>query len=321
MNRNHLALFHAVASAGSITGGAAAARISQPAVSKQVGELESALGVRLFERLPRGCALTQAGRTLFDYAGRWMALESEAGRAMQELRGLRRGRLTIGASLTVGGYLLTPVLAAFHRRHPGVELHLEVANTEVIERKVLELGVEAGLTEGRAEAQELSSEVFFEDEIVAVAPAGHPLLRASRVTARDVCAEPIILRERGSGTRAVVERALHRRGLAPKPVLTLASAEAIKGAVAAGLGLAFMSRLVVAAEVRSGALGVVRMADLGIRRPLHLQRVRGRADSPALAGFLGILRDMLRPGAAAPGSTPAGTGPRGSRRGRAGRAA
>jgi DNA-binding transcriptional LysR family regulator len=92
MNRNHLALFHAVAQAGGITQGAAAARISQPAVSKQITELESALGVRLLERLPRGCELTEAGRILADHARRWCALEQDATRAIEEYRGLKRGR-------------------------------------------------------------------------------------------------------------------------------------------------------------------------------------------------------------------------------------
>ena len=106
MNRNHLALFQAVAQAGSISRGATSARVSQPAVSKQIAELEGALGVQLLERLPRGCRLTEAGRILADYAHRWRALERDAVRAIEEFRGLKRGRLAIGASLTIGGYLL-----------------------------------------------------------------------------------------------------------------------------------------------------------------------------------------------------------------------
>ena len=155
MNRNHLALFQIVAQAGSISGGAAAARVSQPAVSKQIAELEDALGVRLLDRLPRGCRLTEAGKILADYAHRWRLLEEDAARAVEEYRGLKRGRLAVGASLTIGGYLLPGVLAEFHRRFPEVEMQVEIANTQQIQKALLDGAVELGLTEGLVESAEL----------------------------------------------------------------------------------------------------------------------------------------------------------------------
>jgi DNA-binding transcriptional LysR family regulator len=238
MNRNHLALFHAVAQAGGISRGAAAAHVSQPAVSKQIGELEDALGVRLLERLPRGCRLTEAGKILADYAQRWRSLENDAARAIEEYRGLKRGRLAIGASLTIGGYLLPGAIAEFHRKYPEIELQIEMANTGHIQQSLLAGTIELGLTEGPLESEELESTVFFKDELVAIAPAGHPLLKKRRVSVREICREPFILREEGSGTRAVVERVLRRHGLKIKPLLSLASPEAIKNLVAAGAGIA-----------------------------------------------------------------------------------
>ncbi len=300
MNRNHLALFHAVARAGGISRGAAAARVSQPAVSKQIAELEDALGVRLLDRLPRGCRLTEAGRILAGYAGRWRSLEEDAARAMEEYRGLKRGRLVIGASLTIGGYLLPGMLAEFHRRHPAIELQVEIANTERVVRSLLGGEIELGLTEGPVESEDLESEIFFQDELVAIAPAWHPLLKRGRVPVREVGRAPFLLREEGSGTRAVVERALRGKGLRIKPLLSLASPEAIKNAVAAGMGLAIVSRLIVALELRAGSLGVIPLRDLAIRRPFHRQTSRGRGASPALARFLEVLDDpsSRQPGAA-----------------------
>jgi DNA-binding transcriptional LysR family regulator len=295
MNRNHLALFHTVAQAGSISRGAAMARISQPAVSKQIAELEDALGVRLLERLPRGCRLTEAGRILADYAHRWRSLEQDATRAIEEYRGLKRGRLAVGASLTIGGYLLPGVIAEFHRRFPDIELQLEIANTQDIQRALLEGSVELGLTEGLVESEELESTVFFQDELVAIAPARHPLLQKGPVTVRELCREPLILREEGSGTRAVVERALRRKGLKIKPFLSMASPEAIKNGVVAGMGVAIVSRLIVAMELQAGSLGVIALKDLTIQRPLHLQRIRGRSQSPALAKFLEVLNARKLP--------------------------
>jgi DNA-binding transcriptional LysR family regulator len=293
MNRNHLALFHAVAQAGSISRGAARARVSQPAVSKQIAELEAALGLRLLERLPRGCRLTEAGRMLEDYAQRWTSLENDAARAIEEYRGLKRGRLAIGASQTIGGYLLPGMIAEFHRRFPEIELQLEIGNTEHVQRLLLAGAVELGLTEGTLESEELESTVFFKDELVAIAPAGHPLLKKKSVTVRELCREPFILREEGSGTRAVMERALRRQGLKIKPLLSLVSPEAIKNLVTAGMGLSIVSRLIVALELQTGSLGIIPLKDLTIPRPLHWQRVRGRSQSPALAKFQAVLQSQI----------------------------
>ena len=160
MNRNHLALFHAVARAGGISRGAELARVSQPAVSKQIKELEDALGIRLLERLPRGTRLTDGGRLLAEYAQRLAALEQEAARAVEEFRGLKRGRLAIGASTTIGAYLLPQALGEFHRRHPDLELQLEIANTQTIQRLLLAGTVELGLTEGLMEAEPLDSKTI-----------------------------------------------------------------------------------------------------------------------------------------------------------------
>ncbi|HEX5399424.1 MAG TPA: LysR family transcriptional regulator [Verrucomicrobiae bacterium] len=289
MNRNHLALFHAVARAGGISRGAALARVSQPAVSKQIKELEESLGIPLLERLPRGSRLTDGGRLLADYAQRLAALEQEADRAVEEFRGLKRGRLAIGASTTIGAYLLPQALGEFHRRHPGLELQLEIANTQAIQRHLLAGTVELGFTEGLEEAEHLDSRIFAEDELVAIAPPQHPLLKKKRVAARDLCREPIVAREEGSGTRAVVEQALGKRGLSVKPVLSLAGTEAVKHAVIAGIGLAIVSRLAIGCELQAGSLAVLPVPGLKIRRPLHLQTLQGRAPDPAAARFLEIL--------------------------------
>jgi DNA-binding transcriptional LysR family regulator len=130
MNLNHLAIFHAVAQAGSMTRGAERLDVSQPAVSKQVRELERALDVSLFDRVGRRVRLSQAGETLADYARRLFALARAAEEAMADVRAVGRGRLVIGASSTIGTYLLPGVVAEFWRRHPRVELLVEIENTE-----------------------------------------------------------------------------------------------------------------------------------------------------------------------------------------------
>jgi DNA-binding transcriptional LysR family regulator len=290
MNRNHLALFHAVAEAGSVSRAAERLRISQPAVSKQIRDLEDALGVRLLDRLPRGVRLTQAGSLLAEFARRQHALEHDAARAIDEFHGLKRGRLAVGASTTIATYLLPPVFGRFHQRHPEIELRLEIANTRDIQRLLTDGAIEIGLTEGVIETEDLDSQTFHQDELVAIAPPHHPLARQKAVTARDLCREPFILREEGSGTRAVLEQALAAKGLAVKPVLSLAGTEAIKRAVVAGLGLAILSRLAIGLELKFGSLAILPVRDLTLHRPLHLQKLHSLDPSPALKQFLELLK-------------------------------
>lgn len=295
MNRNHLALFHQVAQAGGISLGAQAARISQPAVSRQIAELEGALGVRLLDRLPRGSRLTEAGEILAEYARRWVLIEQTAEAAVADYKHLRQGSLSIGASLTVGGYFLPPVLARFRERHPSVGLSVRIANTGQIEAELLDGTLDVGFTEGPLASAELESKAFYEDELVAVVAPSHPLAGRPKVSAREFCAEPMILREAGSGTRAAIEAALRKKKLPLRPALELASPEGIKNAVVAGLGVAFVSRLVAALDLKSGLLHEVPLSDLSIRRPFHWQRIAGRARSPAhqaLMELLGPFREV-----------------------------
>lgn len=289
MNRNHLALFQAVAEEGSFSRGAERLFISQPAVSKQIAEFERALSTRLFDRVPKGVQLTESGELLLGYARRLSALEEEAEQAMGELHGLTRGRLRVGASLTIGAYVLPEVFGAFRERYPGVELSLEIANTETIERLVEQGAADIGLTEGLAENPLLEATVFLEDELVPIAPPNHPILKTGPVTAAHLCHEPFLLREPGSGTRAVVERAFAQQGLTLRPVMSLGSIEAIKRAVAAGVGLAVVSRLTLGLELETGRLAIVPLSDLTIRRPLHRLHRRGSHETSAAEAFRRLL--------------------------------
>lgn len=303
LNRNHLALFRAVAESGGFSRAAAVVHVSQPAISMQVAELEESLGTPLFDRLPRGVRLTEAGKTLLGYAQRIAALEGEAERALRELRGLARGRLALGASMTIGGYLLPALLGEFRRRHPGVELQLTIANTETIKTRLIDGTLDLALTEGMPpQDPELSTRVFREDELVVIAPAGHPLARPAPgkrgirpINARQLCAEPLILREPGSGTREVLLRALADCGAEPgEIVLTLTDTEAIKRAVLAGLGLAAVSRLCVTLELAGGVLVEVPTRGFQLRRSLYEVTVRGRQPGPSVQAFVALLAEPPR---------------------------
>ena len=291
MNLNHLAAFHAVAQAGGMTRGAERLDVSQPAVSKQVRVLERALGVHLFDRIGRRVRLSRAGELLADYARRLFTLAHDAEEAMADVRAVRRGRLVIGASTTIGTYLLPGVLAEFSRRHPQVELLVRIENTEEVHRRLAGHELDLGLTEGLVEDEDLDAEVFHQDELVLIAAPGHRLAGQPRVALSAVREEPFILREPGSGTRAVEERTLARLKVPVRAAMALGSTEAIKRVVAEGMGLAIVSRLAVHDECPAGALVVLPVAELHIDRPLHLVRRKGRRDGPALQAFCAVLRE------------------------------
>ncbi len=305
MNQTQLNAFRAVAESGGFSRGAERLMVSQPAVSLQIAELELHLAAKLFDRLPRGVRLTEAGQILLTYARRIEGLSREAQQAIGELRGLRGGRLVIGASLTVGSYVMPPILGEFRHQYPEIELILDVANTEQIQRKLLDNELDIGFTEGLAEHADLISESFYADELVAVCPPGHPILKLKRVTAAQFCSQPIILREQGSGTRAVVEQALAAKGISVHPVMSLGSIEAVKRAVMAGVGLAIVSELAIETERQAGALLVVTLSDLQLRRPLHQVELKGKTRGFASRAFLEMLTKQF-PGAGKEHARPAG---------------
>jgi DNA-binding transcriptional LysR family regulator len=299
MNLNHLFLFRAVAEAGGFSRAAERIHVSQPAISMQVGELEQHLGLALFHRLGRGVKLTAAGELLLGYAQRLGALAVEAERAMAEVRGLRRGHLAIGASTTIGVYLLPNLLGEYRRLYPNIDLQFDIANTEDIERRLADGTLDAGLTEGLTpNSEELETVVFLRDQLVPIARPDHPRLKpGSRpLTLGQLCAEPMIVREAGSGTREVIERALAKRGQKlQRTTMVLGSTEAIKRAVAAGLGVAIVSHLTIQTELESGQLAILPVHGFQLSRPLHRLWWRNRAGNPATLAFLALLDQRYPP--------------------------
>lgn len=299
MNLNHLAIFHAIAETGSVSAAASQLHISQPAVSKQLREFEHNLGLPLFDRLPKGMRPTEAGLLLREYARRIFIAEDEAERRLAELNDLRAGRLAIGASLTIGNYLLPPLLAHYRQMYPGVEVHLEIANTETIQLRLMANSLDLGFTEGFVDNAELDAQVFATDELVAIAPPDHPLNQHQPLDLATLCQEPLLMRENGSGTRAVIERALRSRGIEPQVGMALGSPEAIKQAVAAGGGISLVSRVTVSTELLAGTLKVLPIADFQLERPLHQLSLLHKTRSRAVSGFLELLSRWQPPSGAA----------------------
>ena len=285
LNLHHLRVFAAVAQERSFSRAAVALRLSQPAVSKTVQELERQTQLSLFDRSGRTPQLTEAGNALFARARELFGIERIAEEELGALRGLERGVLRVGASTTVATYFLPQLLARFHQQHPGVTLRVVSANTRAIARRLLEGRLDIALVEGPVLHERISVIPWREDELVVIAPASHPLVHKRRVRAADLIDEPFILREPGSGTRVVAEAALAEHGIHPGTTVQLGSTEAIKQAVAAGLGLAVVSRAAAADQLALGYIAVVPLRSAAFRRALTELRLKGRSPSAAAAAF------------------------------------
>jgi DNA-binding transcriptional LysR family regulator len=289
LNLHHLRIFAAVAEHGGFSRAGGVLRLSQPAVSKAVRELERRVGLVLIDRGGRVPRLTGAGTLLSERARELFGVERDAEEELRALRGLERGVLRIAASTTNATYRLPPVLRRFRAAHPGVATRVASTNTRAVARLLLERRADIALVEGPVAHPRLEVRPWREDELVVIAPSAHPLAARRRVRASALEGEPFLVRERGSGTREVAERALDERGITLRIAMQLGGTEVIKQAVASGLGLAIVSRAAASDQLALGRIAVVALADLTIRRELTQLVVKGRAASAAAERFEELL--------------------------------
>lgn len=284
---HRLELFLAVLDAGGVARAAAARRLSQPAVSEHLRGLEAFFGVRLFERAGRGVRPTAAARLIEPFARQALGLLARAAAATVELRGLRAGAVSVGASTTPGTYLLPAVLGRFHAEHPAVALTLRIGDTREIEQWVASGAVELGVIGEAPLGPGIAAERLVKDELVAIVARRHPLARRRAVRAAALGDEPYISREEGSSTRAIAAQFFAAAGVTLRVAMELGSTEAVREAVAAGLGVSVVSRH----AVRSSDQRVValRFRDRRCVRDILVIRRDGAPLSPGAAR----LRELL----------------------------
>ncbi|MBL8968396.1 MAG: LysR family transcriptional regulator [Spirochaetaceae bacterium] len=283
-----------------MTEAARAVGLTQPAVTQHLAALEEGYGVVLAERRGRRLVPTAAGSALFAYGERIEAVYRETARAVGEAAGLER--YEIGATLTVAEYLMPEVLAALRRSRPGLELRLRAANTEAVAAGVRRGELALGLVEGPFDPKGLEAEVLGQDRLVAVAAPGTSL-SGRRFEARDFAGLPLLVRERGSGTRSVFEAWLSGRGVDPAalvPAMEIGSIGTIKSLVERGLGVSVLSELAVAAELAAGRLVGLHVEGLPVKRDIVLLRPAGSRG--LFAGcFAPVVAELLR-GPSPPGA-------------------
>jgi molybdate transport repressor ModE-like protein len=280
--------FLAVAQCGKVSTAAKQLHLSQPAVTAHLRRLEEIVGKPLVSRSTRGVRLTKHGHAL-------RTLSTEVQNTLSRIAALFHtehklsGELRFGASLTIASHVIPSFLAEFSRVYPGVQIELRVDNTEVVLESVREASYPFGLVEGNPRVAGLRLEQFVEDEVVLVAGTNptfrdYQQLGASVATVQDLYRLPLIWRESGSGTRAVVESAMRRLGVQTKRLAyhyVMADIEAIKTATIHCMGLAFLSRWSVRNELALGQLRIVRVSDLLVRRGFYWVLPSGALGEPS----------------------------------------
>lgn len=299
MTLDQLKTFIAVAEREHVTRAAEALNLTQSAVSAAVASLERELGAKLFSRIGRGIALTEAGLLLLSEARAILGRVQSATLAVRELSDLKRGRITLKASQTIANHFLPPKLVRFHAAYPGITLEVLSGNSAEVERAVANGEVELGLIEDELpinDAKILIAERIAEDRLVMIVSKSHRWARMRKLDGHELATASWVVREEGSGTRALLNRYLGAHGVDATSLhiaLELPSNEAVLAAVSAGNGVSILSESVCADGVKTG-----RIAQLAVdleRRSFYAVQHADRYRSKAVTALLAILREAPAP--------------------------
>ena len=283
-----LEIFVKVAEFGSFSKAAEALYLTQPTVSEHIRTLEDEVGVRLLDRLGRGAAITRAGQLLLSYAQRMLALSREARQAMDGFQGRMSGELLIGASTIPGEYVLPAMIGRFKEKYPDISITLLIGDSQTAVDWVAEGRAELGVVGARLSHRGVEYKELMPDEVVVVVPGTHPWHGRKQIALEELRSEPLLIRERGSGTRAALEGALAEAGMdlgSFRIVGEMGSTQAIKQAVKAGVGVSLVSKRAVEEECKSGLLWCLRVKDLKVTRSFHLATHKERSRSPLAEAF------------------------------------
>jgi DNA-binding transcriptional LysR family regulator len=287
MENFRLKVFRAVATQLNFRRAAEGLFLTQPAVTQQIKALEDELGLPLFDRSGGRVALTVSGRILLDYANRLKAIADEAVQALAEANGEHGGQLSVGASQTIGQYVLPTLLAGFLKENPRVQVRAVSGNTDEILEALTSHAVEIALIEGPAMRRDVVTQPFMRDRMVLVAPAGHEFAE-HRITLAMLAHAPLLVREQGSGSRRVMEQALEKAGLRVKDLriaMTLDTTEGLLSAVEAGLGVTFVSGWSIRNQLALGTLKVIEVEGLELERMFSVVHPAGPAPAGSAGAF------------------------------------
>jgi DNA-binding transcriptional LysR family regulator len=293
MEDHKLKVFCTVAETKSFSKASEIIHLTQPAVSLQIQALEEVYETKLFDRSSSSVTLTPSGEILYKYAKEILTVYARAEKDIGEITGLVKGSISIGASTTIGNYLLPNVISDFKKKNPKIKIHLLVGNTKRVVELLNAGNVDMGMVEGETSRYKIVTEKLITDELSLIVPPYHPWAKKKEVSLTEVMKEPLIFREEGSGTRQVIEKYFTKRGISTHTMqitTILGSTEAIKEAVENGTGVAVVSKWAVRRENRYGSIQNVKFKEGKMLRDFSLVFNRNTVTSYAADEFLSFVR-------------------------------
>lgn len=270
MNIRKLQIFYATAINLNMTKVAREFYISQPSVSQVIKEVEEEVGAILFDRIGKKIYLTNEGEIYLNYARRIINLYEEASEKIKEISNKECGKLRIGASTTIGIYILPDIIREFVEVHGGIEISLIIENTSIIENLILENKIDFALVEGKVYSDEINKKTIWKDEVVFICSDKNTLKESDNISVEDIENQKLIMREIGSGTREIIEAYMIDRNINYKVFMELGNTEAIKKSVEAGLGIGCISTLCIEGDYENRRIHTLRLEKEKIERDLIL---------------------------------------------------
>ncbi len=289
INLHRLATFSVVAKHCNYARAAEELHFSQPAVSAQIHQLEDALGVKLFDKIGRKTHLTEAGETLYRYSQQIFSLLDETLETIDALRSPHHGNLCVGADTTVGTYVIPALLGKFHHLYPEVEIVLEVLNRDYLVDALVNNRINMAIMGKIPSEVPVFATPFAPNELVLIASPRHPLAACTRVPMYKLAREHFLLREMGSGTRSALEDAFRQAQLPLLVSMQVGNNSAIKQGVAAGLGIALISRVAIELELEMKRLVMLDVEGFPLMRQWHLVHVKEKNLSATAYAFKNFL--------------------------------
>jgi DNA-binding transcriptional LysR family regulator len=292
MNIKKLEIFVAIATTGSFSKGAEIVCISQSTASQHIAALEDTCGVRLLDRTGRGVIPTEAGKIMLVHAQQVLKSLKNTEQAILRFRQADGIELCVGGSTIPGTYILPKAIAALRASDPGITVTVEIGDSSHILSKLVGEHIELGIVGTAVDEKLFTSEALGHDVILLVARKGHHWCGREDVQPEELLTEPIIMREKGSGTHDVVDAALRQYGIKTSDLMvstTISSSEAVKQAVLADCGVAFVSEMAVREDLKQGELVAIKLSGLTITRRFSLVHRKGRTLSPAAKAFSQVL--------------------------------
>lgn len=292
MNIHQLKVFYEVVHTGGISAAAEKLHLTQPAITWQIKSLEDYFNLKFFDRIGKKVLLTEEGKILLEFAERILSLDQQAKEMLEDIKDLARGNLRLAATFTFGDFYLPPLLVEFHHKYPKITIQISTGNSSQIIENVLLHKADLAVVAYDPQEEKLEACQLTADLLVLVVAPTHPWAKRRHISLQELDGQPLILREKGSSPRRLVDEILSQRRINPKIIMESASTSAIKKMVESGVAMAILSQQVVQDEIQTGVLKKLLFQDAQIAYRFYLIYRKDKYISRTMKAFMKLALEI-----------------------------